>query len=347
MRIIFAGTPEIAAKTLSCLVQWSRDLDLQSQGLNLELVAVYTQPDRPQGRGQKLAASPVKNLALAQHLPIETPLSFNTNSLKNPDAAKNLETFKNYQADLVIVCAYGLILPPAILNTPKYGCWNIHVSLLPKWRGAAPIQRAIEAGDKITGISLMQMDAGLDTGDILLTDTCEILETDTSQTLHEKLANLGPEVLLKGLRLLNQNKLNKIPQDHLNNNLAISYAKKLDKSESLINWHESAFKISCKIRAFNPYPIASSQLGEFHIRIHEAHIHAPIHTDTYTYNPATIGSILQADKQGITVACGPEGKERITLTKIQFPNGKILPAHEAINNRQALFRDYIFLTPPA
>jgi len=340
MRIIFAGTPEIAAKALSCLITWSQDLELKSQGIEIDLVAVYTQPDRPQGRGQVLTPSPVKILALSENIPVETPLSFNF--LKNPENLKNLERFKTYQPDLLIVCAYGLILPLEILNTPKYGCWNIHVSLLPRWRGAAPIQRAIEAGDKITGISLMQMDEGLDTGDILLTETCEILNTDTSQTLHDKLANLGPEVLLKGLKLLNQNKLKKISQEDLNNNLEISYAKKLEKSESIINWHDSAFKISCKIRAFNPYPIATSQLGEFIIRIHEV----SINTDTSVQNPSPAGTITQANKHGITVACGPQGQERITLTKIQFPNGKILQAHEAIHSRQALFSNYIFLTPP-
>ncbi len=345
MRIIFAGTPEIALPTLSSLIHWSRDPEFKkTHGFSIDLLAAYTQPDRPQGRGQQLTPSPIKKLALAENIPVETPLSF---KLLN-----NLETFKNYKADLLIVLAYGLILPLDILNSPTHGGWNIHVSLLPRWRGAAPIQRAIQAGDKFTGISLMQMDAGLDTGDILLTETCEIKNQDTSQTLHDKLAQLSPEALLKGLKLLNQNLLVKKPQtdNKDNKNNKITYAKKLEKSESSIRWSDSACKISCQIRAFNPYPIASGQLGEFIIRIHEAVM--DFNLDSTEKNKikngekTPPGKIIEVNKLGITVACGPEGQERITLTKIQFPNGKILSAHEAMHSRQALFNNYIFLTPP-
>jgi len=245
MRIIFAGTPDIAAVILKKLIAHQIN---PGSALNYSLVAIYTQPDRPQGRGQKLTPSPVKQLGLAFNIPVETPENF-----KSPEIIKQLE---KYQADLMIVCAYGLLLPKVVLHAPKQGCWNIHVSLLPRWRGAAPIQRAIEAGDTETGISIMQMDEGLDTGDILLTQKTPILPHDTSQTLHDRLAILGAETLFSALELFKKNKLCKISQMDLIKNTLPTYAKKLSKSEGLLDFSLPAVILERKIRAFTPYPTA-------------------------------------------------------------------------------------------
>lgn len=300
MKIIFAGTPNISATVLNKLIDSTHDI-----------VAVYTQPDRPKGRGRQLAASPVKELAMTNNIKVCQP-----DTLKTEQAQKELSAFN---ADLMIVVAYGMILPQTILDTPKRGCWNIHVSLLPRWRGAAPIQRAIEAGDEQTGVAIMQMDAGLDTGDILLSKSCPIKPTDTSQTLHDKLADLGAEALMEALDQIEH--LTPQKQDEQ----GITYAHKLKKEEALIDWHLSAKEVDCKIRAYIPYPIACFELGEEIIKIHAAHI-----SDT----TGTPGKILSADKKGIVIACADQS---ICITHLQFPGKKAMSAADVLNSKKHLF----------
>lgn len=300
MKIIFAGTPEIAATVLETLIESDH-----------EIAAVYTQPDRPKGRGRQLAASPVKALALANDLTVLQPAT-----LKTPEAQAKLAAF---DADLMVVVAYGMILPQTILDTPKRGCWNIHVSLLPRWRGAAPIQRAIEAGDQETGVAIMQMDAGLDTGDILLSKTCAIEKTDTSQILHDKLAILGAEALTEALDHIDS----LIPQQQ--DETGLTYAKKLTKEEALIDWNQSAQAIDCKIRAYIPYPIASFDLQGELIKVHQAHV------SELSGEP---GTVLQADKDGIIFACQDKS---ICITQLQFPGKKAMSAADILNSKRHLF----------
>ncbi len=233
MRVVFAGTPDFSVGILEALVNAQH-----------ELVGVYCQPDRPKGRGRVLTACPVKEKARELNLPI-----FQPESLKDKTIQQQLGTLK---ADVMVVVAYGQILPIDVLNTPKYGCLNIHASLLPRWRGAAPIQRAIIAGDQQTGIGIMQMNEGLDTGDILLEKTCDILESDTAQSLHDKLAELGAQGIVEALDKIEQ--LTPIAQDEA----GINYAQKLNKEEAWIDWSKSAVEINRQIRAFNPYPIAQT-----------------------------------------------------------------------------------------
>ena len=233
MRVVFAGTPDFSVGILEALVNAQH-----------ELVGVYCQPDRPKGRGRVLTACPVKEKARELNLPV-----FQPESLKDKTIQQQLGTLK---ADVMVVVAYGQILPIDVLNTPKYGCLNIHASLLPRWRGAAPIQRAIIAGDQQTGIGIMQMNEGLDTGDILLEKTCDILESDTAQSLHDKLAELGAQGIVEALDKIEQ--LTPIAQDEA----GINYAQKLNKEEAWIDWSKSAVEINRQIRAFNPYPIAQT-----------------------------------------------------------------------------------------
>ena len=233
MRVVFAGTPDFSVGILEALVNAQH-----------ELVGVYCQPDRPKGRGRVLTACPVKEKARELNLPV-----FQPESLKDKTIQQQLGTLK---ADVMVVVAYGQILPIDVLNTPKYGCLNIHASLLPRWRGAAPIQRAIITGDQQTGIGIMQMNEGLDTGDILLEKTCDILESDTAQSLHDKLAVLGAQGIVEALDKIEQ--LTPIAQDEA----GINYAQKLNKEEAWIDWSKSAVEINRQIRAFNPYPIAQT-----------------------------------------------------------------------------------------
>ncbi|WP_428086220.1 methionyl-tRNA formyltransferase [Candidatus Thioglobus sp.] len=232
-RVIFAGTPDFSVGILEAL--WQAEYDI---------VGVYTQPDRPKGRGRTLSPCPVKQKALALSLPV-----FQPESLKSTTAQQELSALK---ADVMVVVAYGQILPKAVLAMPKHGCLNIHASLLPRWRGAAPIQRAILAGDKQTGIGIMQMNEGLDTGDILLEKTCDILDVDTAQSLHDKLAILGAQGIIEALGAIEQ--LTPMVQ----NQAGITYAKKLNKSEAWIDWTQTTTQINRQIRAFNPYPIAQT-----------------------------------------------------------------------------------------
>jgi methionyl-tRNA formyltransferase len=251
----------------------------------------------------RLTASPVKQLALASNLPLLQPAS-----LKSVDVQQELA---NYAADVMVVAAYGLILPSALLQLPRYGCLNIHASLLPRWRGAAPIQRAILAGDDKTGITIMQMDAGLDTGDILLKKDCPITAYDTTQTLHAKLAKLGAEAIVEALRLLEQGQLKSAPQ----NAAEATYAAKLSKPEALIDWSESATQIMRAVHAYNPFPIAHTILNGVPIKIWQASVRDGAEGEA--------GTVLAIEKNGIIVACG---QGALCLEVLQRQNAKALPA---------------------
>lgn len=308
LRLIFAGTPEFAKVALQELI------DHQDE-LNIDIVAVYTQPDRKAGRGQKLTPSPVKELALSHNIPVEQPISF---SLKSENGQVSRETLANYRPDVMIVCAYGLILPIGVLGTPTFGCLNIHASLLPKWRGAAPIQRAILADDATTGITIMQMNQGLDTGDMLYKLPCDITNTDTTQTLHDKLAKLGGVAMTTVLKDLATYQANAKPQD---DSLA-NYAKKISSDEGQINWQNSAHHINRQIRALNAFAFLNGE----RIKVLEC---MPIKLDqTTTKMPAKIVSV---GKKAVLVACGADDngdKHLINITKMQWAGGKPLTAEQ-------------------
>ena len=289
MKLIFAGTPEFAAVALAALIEAGHDIAL-----------VLTQPDRPSGRGMKLTPSPVKQLALKHGLPVSQPLT-----LKDPATQAELAAVG---AEVMIVAAYGLILPQAVLDAFPRGCLNIHASLLPRWRGAAPIQRAILAGDETTGITIMQMDQGLDTGAMLLAQAVDISAEDTAQTLHDKLASLGGTLIVRALGEIDS--LQPVAQ----NDAAANYAAKLVKQEALVDWNKSAAEIGRAVRAYNPFPVAQTTLGGEGLRIWRA-------------RPAegngAAGEILRADGEGIVVACG-EGA--LCLEEVQKAGGKRLTA---------------------
>jgi methionyl-tRNA formyltransferase len=303
LKILFAGTPEFAATILKALLKSEH-----------EIIAVYTQPDRPAGRGRKLTASPVKALALEQCVPVLQPTS-----LKDPEAQQTLSQFR---ADLMVVVAYGLILPQAVLSAPRLGCVNIHASLLPRWRGAAPIQRAILAGDSQTGITIMQMDAGLDTGDMLHTLTCPINPGDTSQVLHDKLAMLGAQALLETLPGLADNSLHPIPQD----DAQATYAEKIQKAEAELDWEQPAQTLARKVWGFNPWPVAYSRYENQNLRIWQA---TPLPDDT-TGIP---GEVVSESREGIDIKTG-EGILRVQ--QLQLPGGKPLTAEQFLNANSLL-----------
>lgn len=292
MRLIFAGTPEFAAAALAALIEAGHDVAL-----------VLTQPDRPAGRGMKLTPSAVKQLALRHGLSMQQPAT-----LKDAEAQAQLAAVN---ADAMIVAAYGLLLPPTVLAIPCLGCLNIHASLLPRWRGAAPIQRAILAGDPETGITIMQMDKGLDTGGMLLRTVLPIADDDTAQTLHDKLAVLGASCIVTALQWLEHGTLQAQPQD----DSAATYAAKLSKAEGWLDWHKSAAELARAVRAYNPFPVAQARLLAETWRIWEA--------QAVQRSEGSPGEILQADKEGILVRCG-EGA--LLLKEIQKAGGKRLPA---------------------
>ncbi len=299
MRIIFAGTPEFSVPTLQALL---------AAGYNV--VAVYTQPDRPAGRGKKTRLSPIKQCARKHGLVIEQP-----STLK--DATKKMKTFS---ADVMVVVAYGLLLPPRILQIPVYGCLNIHASLLPRWRGAAPIHRAIEAGDKETGITIMQMDSGLDTGDILAQYPVIIEQTDTTKQLHDRLADTGAMAITDVLSNLAYYQKNAISQQ----NELSSYAKKVSKEESDIDWTEDCEVIERRIRSFNPWPGTQTRYKGIKLRVSQAEC-------SFESLPAKPGTILSADKSGIRIACG---KGMLCINKLQRPGGKVHDAADFLNGMQ-------------
>jgi methionyl-tRNA formyltransferase len=303
LRVIFAGTPDFAAQHLQAL------LDSPHQ-----VVAVYSQPDRPAGRGRKLTASPVKALALEHAIEVQQPLS-----LKDAEAQQVLAS---YNADIMVVVAYGLLLPQVILDTPPLGCINVHGSLLPRWRGAAPIQRAILAGDAMSGVTVMQMEAGLDTGPMLLKAQISIAPIDTSASLYEKLAVLGCNSLVEALDGLQSAGLTAQVQD----NAAANYAAKLTKAEGAIDWHQSAQQISLQVRGLNPWPVAYSDWQDSRLRIWMAHA-----IDTSSNQPA--GTLVALDKTGLEVACGTG---HLKITQLQWPGGKALIQSELMNLKQKM-----------
>ena len=303
--IIFAGTPDIAANVLTKIL-----------GSKHNVLAVLTQKDRPKGRGQKLTQSLVKAEALAHDIPVLQP-----GSLKKVDIQ---DTLRQYQPDLLIVVAYGMILPANVLSIPKYGCLNVHYSLLPRWRGAAPIQRAIEKGDAKTGVSVMQMDEGLDTGDVLHTISCDINADDTSASLYAKLAILGPEALLATLDDLD----NKSLSPSVQNNKDATYAHKLTKQEALIDWQNSAAVILRQINAFNPWPVAQTSLDAKVIRIWQASL-AENHV-----KEVSPGEIISAIKGELIVATG-DGALR--LSKLQLPGKSVAKVSDLLNAYSAFF----------
>ncbi|MGL5741774.1 MAG: methionyl-tRNA formyltransferase [Legionella sp.] len=302
LNIVFAGTPAFGLPCLDALLHSSHHLQ-----------AIYTQPDRPAGRGRKLQASAVKELALQHQLPIYQPLNF-----KTPEAIAELAALK---PDILIVIAYGLILPKAVLEIPRLGCVNVHASLLPRWRGASPIQSAILHGDLETGVTLMQMDVGLDTGSMLCKVTCPISETETATSLHDKLAQIAAQPLLKVLDEL----ANETAKPELQNNELATYASKINKEDARINWQQTALEIDQKIRAFNPWPIAYTSLGEHIIRIHQAKV------ITMTLNQPP-GTIVHIDKKGMLVATGGQG---ILVEKIQFPGAKVISIVDWLNSSKS------------
>ena len=302
MKIIFAGTPDFAATHLQALISQH------------EVVAVYTQPDRPAGRGKKLNASPVKLLAEQNNLPIYQP-----QSLKDPEQQTILA---NLQADIMVVVAYGLILPQVVLDAPRLGCINVHGSILPRWRGAAPIQRAIEASDKETGVTIMQMDAGLDTGAMLTITRCPIEPSETSGSLYDKIAALGAPALLSTLDKLKAGTAVAVAQD----NEQSTYAKKIDKAEALIDWSQPAIIIDQRIRAFSPFPAAYTEIEGLRVKIWAA--------QTSTQQLGTSGEIVAADDNGLLVGCG---QGSLLLTEIQLAGKSRMPVSEILRSRVELF----------
>ncbi|HSR65506.1 MAG TPA: methionyl-tRNA formyltransferase [Xanthomonadaceae bacterium] len=305
MRIVFAGTPEFAVPSLRAAAQRG------------EVVAVYTQPDRPAGRGRGLTPSPVKLEAARRGIPVLQP-----ETLKGGLSRDALRALK---PDLMVVVAYGLLLPQKILDIPRFGCWNVHASLLPRWRGAAPIQRAIEAGDVDTGVCLMQMEKGLDTGPVLLSQRIAIGPEETAGQLHDRLAGLGAQVLADGLGLLRAG-MRPVPQPQAADGVA--YAHKLEKAEARLDWSQPADALARKVRAFNPWPVAEAELAGERLRIHGAVALDEMHA-------AAPGTLLRAGRDGLDIACG-RGVLRVRV--LQREGGKAITAADYLNARRELAR---------
>ena len=298
LKVIYAGTPDFAVPALQALI------DSEHQ-----VIAVYTQPDRPAGRGRKLTPSPVKQLAVSHDIPVYQPV--------NLKSAEDQQQLADLDADLMVVAAYGLILPKAVLEAPRLGCVNIHASLLPRWRGAAPIQRAILAGDEQSGITIMQMDVGLDTGDMLLKKHLPITDEDTGSSLHDKLMQLGADALMDVIPDIISGTVEAVKQDEYQ----VTYAEKLQKTEAQIDWQQPAVQIIRQVRAFNAWPVAQTVWDGQVMRIWRAQ------TAT-SANQAVAGTVVHADKSGIDVVTG-EGLLRIT--ELQLPGKKPMPAAAFLN----------------
>jgi len=303
MRVAFAGTPEFARVAL-----------LQLIGAGHEVPLVVTQPDRPSGRGMKLHPSPVKAAALEHGVPVAQPRSLRLDGRFPEDASDARQALLEARAEVMVVAAYGLILPQWVLDLPCHGCLNIHASLLPRWRGAAPIHRAIEAGDARTGVTIMQMDAGLDTGDMLQSEGLEILPGDSTGLLHDRLAVLGGDLVVRALAALEAGRLVRTPQP----SEGVTYAHKIEKSQALIDWEEAAEVVERRIRAFDPAPGASSPLAGELLKLWRARRGSPA--------TAPAGTVLAVSDEGIAVACGHGGS--VVLTELQRPGGKRLPVQQ-------------------
>ncbi|MEE3664837.1 methionyl-tRNA formyltransferase [Brenneria sp. g21c3] len=304
LRIIFAGTPDFAVRHLEALLASKH-----------QVVGVFTQPDRPAGRGKKLTATPVKALAEQHGIPVYQP-----KSLRHPDAQQSVAALN---ADVMVVVAYGLILPQAVLDMPRLGCLNVHGSLLPRWRGAAPIERALWAGDRNTGVTIMQMDAGLDTGAMLHKIACPILPQDTSATLYAKLAELGPRGLLETLEQLADGQITAEPQD----DALATYAEKLSKEEARLDWRLSAAQLERCVRAFNPRPVSYFIVDEQPVKVWKCLAGAAEHQ-------SRPGTILHADKKGIQVATA-DGV--LTILELQPAGKKIMAVQDLLNSRREWF----------
>ncbi|MDP4537174.1 methionyl-tRNA formyltransferase [Alkalimonas collagenimarina] len=313
LRIIFAGTPDFAARHLQALLESDH-----------QVIAAYTQPDRPAGRGQHLTASPVKQLAVEHSIPVFQPAS-----LKASDAQQQLS---DLQADLMVVVAYGLLLPQAVLDAPRLGCINVHGSLLPRWRGAAPIQRAIWAGDHQTGVTIMQMDIGLDTGAMLSKVSCAIADSDTSASLYDKLAELGPIALIDALSQLPELQQAAEPQDERQ----ACYAAKLNKDEALLDFNKSATQLEREIRAFNPWPVSVLHHGKHRIKVVQAHVES-------TIEPAVAGTVLALNRQGLKIATA---EHVLVITQLQPAGKKAMPIADFINGRADWFTVGTVLSRP-
>lgn len=299
LRIVYAGTPEFAVPALSALFESAH-----------QVVAVYTQPDRPAGRGRVLTASPVKVCALDQHVPVEQPVNFRD--------AHAVEQLRGYGPDVMVVAAYGLILPQAVLDIPRYGCINIHGSLLPRWRGAAPIQRAILAGDAQTGVTIMRMEAGLDTGSMLRKQAFPIQAQDTAATVHDRMAALGARLLLDVLDDLPA----ALAHAQIQPEAGVTYAKKLSKEEAWLDWSQSALQLQRQVRAFNPWPIAETRLHGEQLRVWQADV-----MDTSHSSPP--GTVLSTSTSGIQVACGIGV---LSLTQVQQAGRKAMAVADFIKS---------------
>ncbi|BAO43353.1 methionyl-tRNA formyltransferase [Thiolapillus brandeum] len=297
LRIVFAGTPDFSVPPLLSLLESPH-----------QVAAVYTQPDRPAGRGRKLLASPVKAAAVDRNIPVYQPAS-----LRDPDAE---EALRALNPDLMVVVAYGLLLPQTVLDIPRLGCVNIHASILPRWRGAAPIQRAIQAGDTESGVSIMRMDKGLDTGPVYLIRRIRLAPDETGGSLHDKLSHLGAEALMEALPGIADGSLAPGDQDHSQ----ATYAAKLDKKEAAIDWHQSAAKIERQVRAFNPWPVAYTRYENANLRIWEAHA-----VDGVTAEP---GTVMSATRDGVDVST-TDGLLRVT--RLQMPGKRAMEARDFIN----------------
>jgi len=309
LNIVFAGTPEFAAVALRALLDSPH-----------RVLAVYTQPDRPAGRGRKLTASPVKALAVEHSIPVHQPAT-----LKDPQQQRVLA---GLQPDVLVVVAYGLILPQAVLDIPRLGCLNIHASLLPRWRGAAPIQRAILAGDTETGVTIMQMDAGLDTGPMLTVIRCPISANDTSQSLNDRLALLGGRALLDTLEQLSTGSVSAQAQD----STQACYAAKITKQEARIDWTRTAAELAREVRAFNPWPVAFTGLDADSLRVWSAQA-------IPGSSSAAPGVVVSADKQGIDVATGAGC---LRLLEVQLPGGKPVSAADFLHARHQVVPGFRF-----
>ena len=307
LRIVFAGTPEFAAVHLQALLD-----------AGLTPVAVYTQPDRPAGRGQKLMASPVKQLAATHGIPVLQP-----QTLRDAAAQGELAAL---QPDLLVVVAYGLILPQAVLDIPPLGCINSHASLLPRWRGAAPIQRAVQAGDAESGVTVMRMEAGLDTGPMLLKVTTPIAADDTGGSLHDRLATLGAAAVVAAIPQLAAGTLHGEVQD----DALATYAHKLNKDEARLDWSRPAAELERLVRAFNPWPVCHTSLGAAALKVYAAELVE----EGQGEGQGAPGTILAASRDGLTVACGAGA---LRLTRLQLPGGKPLAFSELYNSRREQF----------
>ena len=308
MRIVFAGTPGFAATHLEALLK-----------ANMDIVGVYTQPDRPAGRGKKLMASPVKQLAIENNIDVFQPANFKEQS--------DIDQLIDLKPDLMIVVAYGLLLPQSVLDIPTHGCINSHASLLPRWRGAAPIQRAIESGDLSTGVTVMQMEAGLDTGPMIQKVETPIMPSDTGGSLHDRLAAMGSEAVVNTVSKFENGPVLKEIQD----DSQTCYARKLSKEEALINWHLPADVIVQKIRAFNPAPMCYTLLGDSRIRVLKAQL--------YPKNHYSIpGTVLSVNSLGIMVACK---ENAVVLEQVTIPGKKPMMVSDLLNGKHPFVENYV------